>query len=226
MLSIARGLDVDADELRMNTAQLGSQDERDEMAVPSYCHGNPLIRWLFWRRLRVALELLQPQAGERCLDFGAGSGVLLPALSSRCGSVYAADLLPGPARRMVERRNLQNVQVLDSPLPTLADVGGKSLDAIVALDVLEHVDDLPGTVRSLASLLRPGGRVIMSGPTETPVYKLGRVLAGFAGKGHYHHTNVFDIRQRFLEAGFQLRQERRLPRAPLPSLFLVDRFEL
>lgn len=226
MLSTARGLQVEAEELRTNTAQLGSQDERDEMAVPSYCHGNPLIRWLFWKRLRVALELLQATGAERCLDFGAGSGVLLPALSARCARVYAADLLPGPARHMVERRHLQNVQVLDSALPTLADVEGKPLDAIMALDVLEHVDDLPGTIASFAKLLRPGGRVIMSGPTETPLYKLGRVVAGFAGKGHYHHTNVFDIRQRFLEAGFHVREERRLPRAPLPSLFLVDRFEL
>lgn len=226
MLSIARALDVDPEELRANTAQLASQDERDEMGVPSYCHGNPLIRRLFWKRLKLALDLLQPAPGERCMDFGAGSGVLLPTLSARCRQVYAADLLPEPARRMVQRRGLQNVKVVDSTLPTLAELDGEPLDAIVALDVLEHVDDLPATVRHLATLLRPGGRVIMSGPTETPVYRLGRVLAGFAGKGHYHHTNVFDIRDRFLEAGFRLRRERRLPTAPLPRLFLVDRFEL
>ena len=226
MFSAPHALDVDPEELRLNTAQLGSQDERDEMALPSYCHGNPLIRRLFWKRLQLGLELLGPTREERCLDFGSGTGVLLPALSKRCARVYAADLLPEPARRMVQRRNLHNVQVLDSALPTLDDIGGTPLDAIVALDVLEHVDDLPGTVRHFATLLRPGGRVIMSGPTETPVYRLGRVLAGFAGKGHYHHTDVFDIRQQFLAAGFRLREERRLPRAPLPRLFLIDRFEL
>lgn len=226
MLSAARALDVDLEELRANTALLESQDERDEMAVPSYCHANPLIRRLFWKRLQLGLELLRPSGSERCLDFGAGSGVLLPALSKRCARVYAADLLPEPARRMVERRKLANVQVLDSPLPALEAFGGERLDAILALDVLEHVDDLSGVIRHFVSLLRPGGRVIMSGPTETPVYRLGRVLAGFAGKGHYHHTNVFDIRARFLEAGFRVTDERRLPRAPLPRLFLVDRFEL
>lgn len=218
-------LNVQPAELRANAALLASED-RDEMAVPSYCHWNPIIRRLFWRRLKHALELLAPQPNERCLDFGSGTGVLLPALSARCAKVYAADLLPEPARQMVARRKLQSVEVLDTALPALADMDGEPLDAIVALDVLEHVDDLAGTVRHFVSLLRPGGRVIMSGPTETSLYRLGRVLAGFGGKGHYHHTDVFDIRARFLDAGFRLREERRLPPSPLPQLFLIDRFEL
>jgi SAM-dependent methyltransferase len=221
-----RTLDVEPAELLQNVELLSSEDERDEMAVPSYCHRNPLIQRLFWKRLRVALELLAPRPGERCLDFGSGTGVLLPALSGRVGKVYAADLVPIAARQMVTRRGLLNVEVLDPVLPTLADIGNEPLDAIVALDVLEHVDDLAGIVRHFRSLLRPGGRVIMSGPTETSLYRLGRLLAGFAGKGHYHHTNVFDIRNKFLEAGYRLVEERRLPSRPLPRFFLIDRFEL
>ena len=31
--------------------------DRDEMAIPSYLHWNPLIRWLMWRRYEVVAEL-------------------------------------------------------------------------------------------------------------------------------------------------------------------------
>src|SRR5690349_24852518 len=69
----------------------------DEAAFPAYSHRNPLINWLFWQRLRKVMDYIQsPTTYEKILDFGCGSGVMLPYLASISMQVTAmdVDLLP------------------------------------------------------------------------------------------------------------------------------------
>ena len=55
-------------------------EDRNEMAIPSYLHANPLIRWIVWQR-HVVIEKLAVLGKEtRVLDFGCGVGVFLPTL--------------------------------------------------------------------------------------------------------------------------------------------------
>lgn len=221
-----RGIRVTVEDVAKSASVLSRRDVLDEMALPSYSHGNPLIRWLFWSRLTCAIDLLQPHKGESFLDFGTGTGVLLPALSATAETVYACDLFPEPARRMKQLRGLDNVTVLSSPEITPEDIAVASLDGIAALDVLEHVDDLARVVQMLGELLRPDGRIVVSGPTESFVYRIGRNLAGFRGKGEYHRRDIFEITREFVKRGFRLRRSKRLFPFPAPKLFLIHRFEL
>ena len=57
---------------------------------------------------------------------------------------------------------------------------------ILALEVLEHVDDLDSLAAEFRRLLRPGGSLLCSLPTENTLYRLGRRLAGFSGAYHVH----------------------------------------
>ena len=70
-----------------------------------------------------------------------------------------------------------------------------SFDLIIALDVLEHVRDLPETIDQLLRLLRPGRELVVSGPTESMLYQFGRKLAGPEYSGEYHERGVAEIRQ-------------------------------
>ena len=63
------------------------------------------------------------------------------------------------ARRLFDDYNV-NVQMAD----TLETFEPESFDAIIALDVLEHVPSPPDMVRDLSQLLRPGGFFIVSAP--------------------------------------------------------------
>jgi len=193
--------------------------DRDEMAIPSYLHWNPLIRWLMWRRYEVVAELAELAPAKRVLEFGCGIGLFLPTLVARMGAVYAVDRFPEFAKALAQSRGLA-VTFVDS-VEALPDA---TLDTIVAADVMEHLE----SPREWAALFRrklvPGGRLVVSGPTETPIYQLGRIAAGFAGKGDYHHTDVTRLCDDITAVGFRLVGVRGLPFALPPHLFKVLAF--
>jgi 2-polyprenyl-3-methyl-5-hydroxy-6-metoxy-1,4-benzoquinol methylase len=77
---------------------------------------------------------------------------------------------------------------------TLKDLPKASFDVIVATDVLEHVEDISGTLADMRALLKPNGQIIISGPTENILYKIGRKLAGPEYSGDYHERGILEVR--------------------------------
>lgn len=169
----------------------------DEIGFPAYSHANPLIKWLFWKRLHIVMDYVERRAPfERALDFGCGSGVMLPFLSGLSREVVAADVDLLPLERMKSRIPLaSNITEWDASASVLADAPAASFDLIIALDVLEHVKDLDSTLANLLRLLRKGRQLIISGPTENAMYQFGRKLAGPEYSGEYHERGVAEIRR-------------------------------
>ena len=168
----------------------------DEAAFPAYSHRNPFINWLFWQRLRVVMDFIERRAPfEQILDFGCGSGVMLPFLAKHSQRVLGLDVDLLAYRMMSRHLNFAaNIEVRDAQQTPLASLPAASIDLITALDVLEHVDDLHATLRGLVRLLKPGGWLVVSGPTENIFYKLGRRLAGPEYSGAYHERGIPEVR--------------------------------
>jgi 2-polyprenyl-3-methyl-5-hydroxy-6-metoxy-1,4-benzoquinol methylase len=173
------------------------QGRLDEAGFPAYSHQNLLINWLFWERLRRVMKYIEPGAPyEHILDFGCGSGVMLPFLCGISTRVTAMDIDLLPLERVSQQRPFPtNLQIHDAREVTLKDLPQASFDIIVATDVLEHVEDLPGTLASMKSLLKPKGQIIISGPTENIFYKIGRALAGPEYSGDYHERGILEVRK-------------------------------
>ena len=169
----------------------------DESGFPAYSHPNSLINWLFWQRLRTAMNYIEKHAPyENVLDFGCGSGVMLPFLTQHSRQVTAMDIDLLPLESLKKHIPLaENVRVLDANQTSLSLLTPKSFDLISALDVLEHVDDLSTTLSDLLHLLKAGGRLLVSGPTENTFYRIGRKLAGPEFSGAYHERGTAEIKR-------------------------------
>ncbi len=164
-----------------------------EAAFPAYSNPNPLMNFLFWQRIYHVVQYIEQKGNlEKVLDFGCGSGVMLPFLAERANQVIGVDIDLEPIKKVEEYILFpKNISFQE----TYQDIPKKSLDLIIALDVLEHVDNLDQELAKLSSLLISGGEIIISGPTENLFYKLGRFLAGSEYSGDYHVRNIYDIRR-------------------------------
>ena len=194
----------------------------DEMAVPSYTHWNPLIRWLMWKRLSVVNGIcLHLKKVETALDFGTGTGVMLPFLANIAERVIAVDKQIEPARRLRAQLGLENIECFEVE-SLLMPVPDESVDLILCLDVLEHIPPLQEVIGALAKTLKPGGILIVSAPSENLVYKVGRWIAGFQKRATYHCWNAKEVNQA-VATHLELLQRKKL--FPLICFFEISVFQ-
>jgi 2-polyprenyl-3-methyl-5-hydroxy-6-metoxy-1,4-benzoquinol methylase len=172
----------------------------DEAAFPAYSHTNPLINWLFWERIKITMNYLEKNAPyQTVLDFGCGSGVMLPFLSTIAKKVIAMDIDFDPLEKIKQYIGFpDNIVFEDARELFSSNFNSHRFDAIISLDVLEHVDDLDHTLKQLCTHLAPHGELIISGPTENFFYKIGRRIAGPEFSGEYHERNVAVIKESLL----------------------------
>jgi ubiquinone/menaquinone biosynthesis C-methylase UbiE len=210
---------LDAATLRKMAAALDPED-RDEMAIPSYLHRNPALRWMAWRRVVVVAELLREQCpkGGTVLDYGCGTGVLFEDALHRADRVIGVDLVLAAARMLTKQRGLDRVELLEPDAARL-EIAENTADVIVAAEVLEHIDDLPEVSDFFARTLKPMGQLLVSLPTENRAYRLGRRLAGFTGDYHEHDAASID---RLLKGrGWRPVERRHIPLPGPACIYLV-----
>ena len=188
-------------------------EKLEESCVPSYVHSFLPAAWVAWRR---------PIAAARLYDRLAPAGPLLD-FGSATGEVRHLIALPKGDYHFVEQTDvLADMLKRESPEAHREFAGALGVDsfaAVFALDSLEHneMDELAPLLDELASAMRPDGVLILSGPTENRLYRLGRWLAGF--QGHYHHMTIQDI-ERVVATKFE-RLARRIEPHPLLPLFSI-----
>lgn len=174
----------------------------EESCVPSYLHANPLAAGVAWWRLFAAVRMQAALApAGAVLDFGAGSGELSQLLDLPCRSYDYVELDDALADRI-------GGAVPGARRVGLDDLPASRYAAIFALDSLEHNDNVGELIERLAAALAPDGVLILSGPTENALYRLGRRIAGFSG--HYHKTDIAEI-ERLARARLDLVRRRMVP---------------
>ena len=138
----------------------------DNMAEDILVDLGPLIhRHPWWRaRTRLTLELLKRlgvNPASRILDAGCGWGTTLEGLEARGYHAVGADISLR-ALRTLEKPGRELVELdLTSPLPK----GIEPFDAVLALDVIEHLDDdREAVLPRLGELTKPNGVVVVSVP--------------------------------------------------------------
>ena len=127
---------------------------------------------------------LLPARMDRVLELGCGSGATLGALraAGRCKWTTGVELVASAAREA--EKSVDEVHVGDIEKMDLAAKLG-TYDAILCLDVLEHLVDPWSAVRRLGELLVPGGVLVASIPNVRNV----RVVAPLVLFGQWRYTD-------------------------------------
>lgn len=117
-----------------------------------------------WRRALVSA--IAPQAGERVLDVATGTGLVAFALAEAAdcdvtGVDQSADMLARARARLAATSALRHrVSFVEGQAERLP-FADSSFDALTFTYLLRYVDDRAATMRELARVLRPGGRIGM-----------------------------------------------------------------
>jgi 2-polyprenyl-3-methyl-5-hydroxy-6-metoxy-1,4-benzoquinol methylase len=174
----------------------------DEQGLPSYTNPNPLMRWLTWKRVEVVLSAIASLVPlKNALDFGCGYGVFLPYLIANAENTIAFDIMIDELKVLGEEAGWQRI-TYESDLTKIAS-SKQYFDLILAIEVLEHIDELDKTIKMFYEILNENGSLLVAGPTENYLYRIGRKLAGYSGD--YHVRNIYDIHA-VLEKQFHLQK--------------------
>lgn len=195
--------------------------------VPEYDSRNPFARQLFHARLRVAAHHIAALSPSSLLDVGCGAGKLFGTLQS-AGTIVpeqvGIDVMAGV--RDLQEFFPQAFFFVKSILHT--DFKDNTFDVITCLDTLEHIEQLNVALGEIGRIMKPGGHLITSEPTESVLYKLLRLLfkgtysqeSGPCAGKHYYNAREIDAGVRM--SGFVRLAITRLPLFTPFDLFHIN----
>ena len=161
------------------------------------------------RRLLDAIERHAPRG--RMLEVGCGHGLLLDEARARGWEVSGLELSTASLEHARDRLALDVREVTLEALDPAADGG---CQAVVMVDVLEHLDDPVGALAQCAALLAPGG--VLCVVTPDPASRTARL----AGKrwwallpSHTYLVPHATLRRLLGDAGLETVEERGLRRS-------------
>jgi ubiquinone/menaquinone biosynthesis C-methylase UbiE len=136
------------------------------------------MHWLLANPLRRLLEspeaLLQPHVapGMTVLEPGCGFGYFtlpLARMVGPTGKVLCVDVEPKVVARLqrrVDRAGLSSRVAASVCSPTDLGLGARSgqVDLVTVIHMMHELEDLPGFLRQVTALLKPGGRMLVLEP--------------------------------------------------------------
>lgn len=147
---------------------------------------------------------------DAALDFGCGVGRLTGGLANHFEDVTGVDVastMLASAREL--HANRTNIAFVSNQHDDLRWIADSSLDFVLSLLVLQHLDSIPAIetfLREFVRILKPGGAIVFQLPSSVPA----------------HRTPLPAWKTR---AGFRLRTAKILRRVGVPAPVLYKRFD-
>lgn len=117
---------------------------------------------VFQEGREAAMARMAPRAGEKILEVGVGTGLLLPLYPKHCEivGIDLSDKMLEEARKRAERLEMGHVELhhMDASRMTFAD---DSFDTVVAAYVITAVPDYRSVMQEMVRVCRPGGRIVL-----------------------------------------------------------------
>lgn len=115
------------------------------------------------------LKTAKPFEGLRILDIGCGGGLLSEPMARLGATVVGADAAGGniPVAQLHAEQSGLTIDYRHCAAEDLA-AAGEQFDVVMAMEIIEHVADPQGFVRTCANLLKPSGLMLCSTLNRNP----------------------------------------------------------
>lgn len=176
-----------------------------------------------WRAAEIA-ALRQQVYEPPVLDLGCGDGIVASFVLPQID--IGVDPCPIAISRAAKRSVYRRLEA--RPIEAL-DIEPASIGTIVSNSVLEHISNLDQVLAAAARLLRPGGQLIFTTPTDAFTRWLALPLTSYGNwrNRHYEHRNLWPVtrwQQHLERAGFHITTSHSFLRRPLVTTW--DMLEL
>ena len=194
-----------------------------EDASWAYYSKNPLIRWVYVRRLRKSLRLASENTNQKILDIGVGCGILLPSLA-KYGEVSGVDYnekFLDKAEKMCGlsgiSSDLSQIDLNEDKFP----YENNYFDSIFCLSVLEHVRDLDKVLEEVNRILKDNGTLIIGIPVDRFLVKWFFKQQKIEKQVKEEHIQNYKTIERKLREHFNIIKIDKIPSKIIPDLFSI-----
>ena len=170
---------------------------------------------------RWMADTVRPYLGRHVMEIGAGIGNLTRLLVPRRLSYTATDIDDEHLARLEGRfQHRPNLRVRRCDLARPEDFApfADSMDSVVCLNVLEHVEDDMQGLRNIHSVLKTGGRAIVLVPHGQEIYG-----AMDAALGHFRRYSHQELRHKMEKSGFRVERILEFNRISRPAWYVSGR---
>ncbi len=135
---------------------------------------NPIVRFVFSKRLDLISEMIPQNPSLKVLDAGCGEGHLLERLHKNLKhhSFTGIDITDIALKKAKERCPFATIQKMDLYHLNLPD---NSFDVVICTEVLEHISDYRTAIKELIRVVKHGGFLIITFPNEQ-LWTLSRII--------------------------------------------------
>lgn len=166
-------------------------------------------------------DTIRPFMGDDVLEIGAGIGNLTKLLCPGRTRYVVSDIDSSYLSHL--RSQLQNLPNVTTAVCDLQNSGDfepfrGSMDTLVCLNVLEHIEDDRRGLRNIHASLKPGGRAIVLVPQGAAAFgTIDEVL------GHCRRYSQAELEQKMKAAGFRIERMLKFNRVTYPGWILNGR---
>ena len=171
----------------------------------------PILGFIQRLRFRLIKNLIGKREFGSLLEIGYGSGVFMPELAGHARRLAGIDIhakhveVAGVLAKNGIEADLRSASMTAIPFPD------SSFDCVVAVSVMEFVDDVDQACREIRRVLKPGGEFLVVTPGKSPLLDFGlwvltrqRAKNDFSGR----RERVAPALERHFAAGGEIRSPR------------------